>query len=70
MLDRKRTAVCFFTLAFSLLIGRAWPAELTLRSMGAVGDGNTDDRAAIQAALNTADGAGWHRQSAESVWPS
>ena len=33
------------------------PAALTLRSFGAVGDGKTDDRAAIQTALTEANGA-------------
>lgn len=33
------------------------PAPITLRSQGAIGDGKTDDRAAIQAALMRADGA-------------
>jgi hypothetical protein len=35
----------------------AGPAPVTLRSLGAVGDGRTDDRAAIEAALNGAKGA-------------
>lgn len=57
MLNRIGMTAGFITLAFALLTGRAWPADLTLRSMGAVGDGKTDDRAAIQAALNKANGA-------------
>jgi len=54
---RRLSSICGIILAFTVMVGVARPNELTLRSLGAVGDGETDDRAAIEAALTHAAGA-------------
>jgi hypothetical protein len=57
MMTRSYSSICGFVLALQLVVGVVRSNELTLRSMGATGDGKTDDRAAIEAALVKAAGA-------------
>jgi len=57
MLDRKLFMACCGNLALLLSASVARSNDLTLRSLGAVGDGKTDDRAAIHEALIKANGS-------------
>ena len=57
MTPRTVLATCCISLALQFPSNTAWSKELTLRSFGAVGDGQTDDRAAIESALIKSDGA-------------
>jgi hypothetical protein len=57
MLNRKPFTACYLTLALLLSASVARSNDLTLRSLGAVGDGKIDDRAAIQEALIKANGS-------------
>ena len=53
----KKIFVCVLALLTIISVLPVQAADLTLRSLGAVGDGKTDDRSAIEAALNGAKGA-------------
>jgi hypothetical protein len=57
MISRHLIVICSLLLVLQLHAKSAYSHELTLRSMGAKGDGKTDDRAAIEAALIKAAGA-------------
>lgn len=57
MLKQRLAKICRLFVVLQLTLVVAHASERTLRSMGAVGDGVTDDRAAIEAALVQAAGA-------------
>lgn len=57
MNSRQNLSIVGVVLATHLLASAIRADELTLRSLGAVGDGKTDDRAAVEAALVKAAGA-------------
>lgn len=57
MLKRQLGVICCVFVLLQLFVAAVPAGERTLRSLGAVGDGVTDDRAAIEAALIQAAGA-------------